>query len=38
MTRHEAINRQIGDDITIVNQDRVTLDPIGDIFNSTASF
>lgn len=38
MAGDEPVDREVGDDVTIVNEDGVALDPIGDVFNTATSF
>lgn len=34
----EAVDGEVGDDVSVVNEDGVAIDPIGDIFNASAGF
>lgn len=38
MAGDEPVDGEVGDDVTIVNEDGVALDPIGNIFNAATSF
>ncbi len=34
----EAVDGQVGDDVPVIYKDRVSLDPVGDVFDSTPGF
>lgn len=35
---HEPVDGEVGDDVSIVNQDRISFDPTCDVFNAAAGF